>query len=248
MPASKYIVLITGGNSGIGLELARQLMADSTKHIILGSRSIQKGEDAIQKLQQHHQPGTIELLEVDVADESSISAAAKTVENKHGRLDALVNNAAVAVVDGTLGEQMQRCFLVNATGPALMGEAFEPLLRRSIGIPRILNVSSGAGSIGRRLDPSSPSYKMDHIQYRASKSALNMVSASQAVRFGEFGIKVFSYCPGFTVSNLSSMNHAENGARSTSESVAPMVKVLDGSRDAEHGGFLHAYPEAQYPW
>ncbi|KAF4549226.1 Short chain dehydrogenase-like protein 9 [Elsinoe fawcettii] len=246
--SAKYIVLITGGNVGIGFELARQLLADSTKHILLGSRSLQRGEAAIKELESDKQPGTVELLELDVSQEDSINAAAKLVESKHGRLDALVNNAAIAMPEGTLSQQMQQCFLTNSIGPALMGDAFEPLLKKSIGVPRILNVSSGVGSIAGRMDPSSSIYNMSAIQYRASKSALNMVSADQSVRFGPSGIKVFAYCPGFTVSKLSSMNTAENGARSTAESAEPMVKVIDGARDSEHGGFLHGLPDGQYPW
>ena len=73
-----------------------------------------------------------------------------------------------------------------------------------------------------------------------------MITACQAVHYGELGFKVFAFCPGFTVSNLGPMNNAENGAKPTSEGAAPIVKLLNGERDAEHGGFLHA--TGQYPW
>ena len=89
-------------------------------------------------------------------------------------------------------------------------------------------------------------YKQKVIQYRTSKAALNMITACQAVHYGELGFKVFAFCPGFTVSNLGPMNNAENGAKPTSEGAAPIVKLLNGERDAEHGGFLHA--TGQYPW
>ncbi|PNS18475.1 hypothetical protein CAC42_6292 [Sphaceloma murrayae] len=248
MSAAKHIVPVTGGNRGIGFEIARQLLADSTKHGLLGSRFVQKGEAAVADLRSQGQPGTVELLHLDVSSESSIQAAAQTVSSTHGRVDALVNNAAVAVPEGTLSQQMTTCFLTNATGPAITGEAFEPLLRKSIGTPRVLNVSSGMGSITSRLDPGSAMYKHSGIQYRASKAAMNMVSADQAARFGEFGAKVFAYCPGFTVSNLSGMTKAENGPRSTEESVRPMVAVLNGERNGEHGGFLYAFLLGQYGW
>jgi NAD(P)-dependent dehydrogenase (short-subunit alcohol dehydrogenase family) len=62
-----------------------QLLSDSSNHILLGSRSAEKGEAAIKDLQSREQPGTVELLQVDVAIEESITAAAKWVESKHGR-------------------------------------------------------------------------------------------------------------------------------------------------------------------
>src|SRR5271154_3102178 len=73
------------GNGGIGFELASQLLSDSSKHILLGSRSVEKGEAAVKDLQSRKQPGTVELLQVDVASDESITTAAKWVESKHGR-------------------------------------------------------------------------------------------------------------------------------------------------------------------
>jgi NAD(P)-dependent dehydrogenase (short-subunit alcohol dehydrogenase family) len=162
------------------------------------------------------------------------------------RLDALVNNAAIGTPSGPLAQQMSQIFQTNATGPLLMVESFAPLLKKSTGTPRIVNVSSGGGSITTRLDPTSPGYTMKSVPYRTSKAALNMITACQAVEYGEMGFKVFVYCPGFTVSNLGPYNKAENGAKPTSEGAAPMVKILNGERDEEHGKFLHA--TGQYPW
>jgi NAD(P)-dependent dehydrogenase (short-subunit alcohol dehydrogenase family) len=162
------------------------------------------------------------------------------------RLDTLVNNAGIARPPGPLEQQMLQCFQTNATGPLLMLESFAPLLKKSNGTPRVVNVSSGGGSITKRLDPTSVGYNMKGVPYRASKSALNMVTACQAVEYGGLGFKVFVYCPGFTVSNLGPHNNAENGAKPTSEGAAPIVKILNGERDAEHGRFLHE--TGQYPW
>jgi NAD(P)-dependent dehydrogenase (short-subunit alcohol dehydrogenase family) len=162
------------------------------------------------------------------------------------RLDALVNNAAVASPPGPLAQQMLQCFQTNATGPLLMLESFAPLLKKSNGTPRVVNVGSGGGSITKRLDPTSMGYNIKGVPYRASKSALNMVTACQVVEYGGLGFKVFVYCPGFTVSNLGPHNNAENGAKPTSEGAAPIVKILNGERDTEHGRFLHG--TGQYPW
>lgn len=73
------------GNGGIGFELASQLLSDSSKHVLLGSRSVEKGEAAVKDLQSRKLPGTVELLQVDVASDVSIIAAAEKVESKHGR-------------------------------------------------------------------------------------------------------------------------------------------------------------------
>ena len=75
-------------NGGVGFELAAQLLADASKHVLLGSRSVEKGEAAVKDLQSRRQPGSVELLHIDVDSEESIAAAAKSVESKHGRLVA----------------------------------------------------------------------------------------------------------------------------------------------------------------
>ncbi|KAF2718659.1 NAD(P)-binding protein [Polychaeton citri CBS 116435] len=246
MAAKKSIVLITGANSGIGFELARQLLSDASKHVLLGSRSKDKGETALKTLQSQSHPGSIELLQLDVANEDSIKAAAESVEGNHGRLDALVNNAGIAVPPGSIKEQMMTCFETNAVGPLLMVEHFKPLMQKSVATPRIINVSSGVGIISRRLDKNSPSYNLNHPQYRASKVALNMITACQIWELGEQNFKIFAYCPGFTESNLSDGNKTENGAKPVSEGTTPLVRMLNGERDAEHGRFLTG--DGQYEW
>ena len=159
----------------------------------------------------------------------------------------LVNNAGIVALDPPLRSQMRLAFDTNATGPAVLTSSFAPLLRKSTApCARIVNVSSGVGSVNRRLDPTSPTYRMQGLQYRASKAALSMVTACQFVEYGDLGIKVFAYDPGFTVSNLGPPNTVENGARAVAESVAPLVDVLEGKRDGEAGLFLHN--EGVYPW
>ncbi|KAF7196898.1 Short-chain dehydrogenase/reductase tropE [Pseudocercospora fuligena] len=248
MAASRIIVLVTGANGGIGFETVRQLAAQS-KHVLLGSRSLEKGEQALKTLQAENHPGTIELLQIDVSRKDSIVAAAKHVTDSHGRLDALVNNAAVASFpEGTpTEEQMRQSFETNCIGPVLVVDEFAPLLKKSITTPRIVNVSSGAGSITRRLDQSPSAAKFKAVAYRSTKAALNMITAEQVVEFGDSGFKIFAYCPGFTVSNLSSMNTTATGAKPTSEGVRPLVDIINGKRDAEHTKFLNEKGE-QYPW
>ena len=79
------------GNSGIGFELARQLLADRSNHVLLGARSIAKGEAAVEELQSLRYPGKVEFVQVDVADEQSVAAAATLVDNKWGRFVYIVS-------------------------------------------------------------------------------------------------------------------------------------------------------------
>jgi NAD(P)-dependent dehydrogenase (short-subunit alcohol dehydrogenase family) len=222
-------------------------MAKGSYHVLMGSRSVEKGNAAVKELQSRNLPGSVELVPIDVTDDNTIERAAATVERDHGKLDILVNNVGIgALTPPSLREQMRDAFDTNATGPAAVTIAFAPLLQKSTASPRIVNISSGAGSINRRLDPSSALYKALHIPYRASKAALSMVTACQFVEYGPAGIKVFAYDPGFTQSNLSPHNKTVNGAKSALEAVMPLIDVLEGRRDDEVGKLLHN--TGVYPW
>ncbi|MCJ1473529.1 hypothetical protein MMC13_002180 [Lambiella insularis] len=246
MAAAKTLILITGANGGIGFELAAQLMAKGSYHVLLGSRSLEKGNAAVKELQSRNLPGSVEMISIDVTNDDTIERAAATVEGNHGKLDMLVNNAAIAPPNPPLRQQMRDAFDTNAIGPTIMTLAFAPLLQKSTASPRIVNISSGAGSINRRLDASSALYKFQEYPYRASKAALSMVTANQWVEYGPKGIKVFAYDPGFTQSKLSSHNTAEHGAKPASEAVMPLIDVLEGKRDDEAGKLLHN--TGVYPW
>lgn len=216
--------------------------------MLLGSRSAEKGNAALKQLQSQdaENAGPVQLVVIDVTDDNSIECAAAAVQQKHGKLDMLVNNAAIGYPTGSVRQQLQTSFDTNAIGPAVVAIAFAPLLQRSTGSPRIVNVSSGAGSLNRRLDASSPHYKMQEVQYRASKAALNMVTACQFVEYEDLGLKVFTFNPGFVESNLGPQNKAENGAKLATEAALPLIDILEGKRDAEVGKFLNF--NGVYPW
>ena len=223
-------------------------MAKGSYHVLMGARSTDKGNTALQELRARDLHGSVEMLLLDLTRDDTIENAVTQVRRDHGRLDVLVNNAAVAPMDQdhTLREQMRLAFDTNATGPLILAGAFAPLLKESKASPRIINITSGAGSIACRLNRDSPTYKLQGYQYRASKAALNMITACQFVEYEPAGIKVFLYDPGFTQSNLGPHNTAENGARHPSESVMPLIDVLEGKRDHEAGKLLHN--TGVYPW
>ncbi|KAL8792022.1 MAG: hypothetical protein Q9195_005363 [Heterodermia aff. obscurata] len=242
---TKAIVLVTGANGGIGLEIVAQLMAKGSYHVLLGSRSSEKGNAAVKDLQSQNLPGSVEMLLIDVTDDDTIERAAAQVEQDHGRLDILINNAGIAAQSPPLREQMRKAFDTNATGPAVVTNAFGPLLKKSNASPKILNLSCGVGSITSRLDPSRPGYKLQEVQYRASKAALHMVTACQWVEYGP-AIKVFAFDPGFTISNIGPHHIAKHGAKPASEAVKPLIDILEGQRDDEAGQFLHK--SGSFPW
>ncbi len=161
-----------------------------------------------------------------------------------------MNNAAQAVAaPGTsLFDHMQQCFAANVSGPAFMIETFLPLLQKSTMTPRIINVGSGAGSVDITLDPNHRGGPL-HIPYKTSKAALNMLSSTEVAKFRveQVNVKVFTYCPGFCVSNLSTMNKLENGAKPTEEGTRPLVAIVNGEKDSEHGGYLNS-EGGQHPW
>jgi NAD(P)-dependent dehydrogenase (short-subunit alcohol dehydrogenase family) len=159
----------TIANGGIGFELTAQLLHDSKYLILLGSRSLEKGEAAVKLLQERGLPGKVQVLQIDVNSEASITNAQKIVEEKYSRLDALINNAAITSEEPTsasLSSRMTAAFQTNVTGPAVVVETFAPLLEKSGRMgktPRIINVTSGAGSIGWRSDRTNPHQEMKAV-------------------------------------------------------------------------------------
>lgn len=120
---------------------------------------------------------------MDTTSDSAIASAASHITTTHGHLDILVNNAAIAPFSTATRAQFRDAFDTNATGPYLLSKALVGVLKKSKN-PRIVNVSSGAGSIGRRLTVESPMYGIQAEAYRASKVALNMLTACLWVEFG----------------------------------------------------------------
>ena len=226
------------------------LLGSASNHVFICSRTLEKGEAAIKDLKSRNLPGSMSLLHLDVTKEEHINAAADQIAKECGRLDVLINNAGIARSSAPkLGDQLRETMETNVIAVVNLTEAMAPLLEKSTKkTPRIINISSGAGSITQRMNPKGPYYKMMSIQYRTTKSALNMVSASQYVMYEEKGIKVFTFCPGFTVSNLGGPGHntAENGAKPTADAATAIVRVVNGERDDEAGKFIHE--SGSYPW
>jgi NAD(P)-dependent dehydrogenase (short-subunit alcohol dehydrogenase family) len=197
-PEPGSVALVTGANSGIGLETARQLLGRGVI-VWIGSRDIGKGQRAAADL-----GPAAHAVQIDVTDPSSIAAAVRQV----GELDILVNNAGVNPggddIGSTSAEQLRAAFETNVFGLVSVTQAFLPALRRS-SHPRIVNVSSGTGSLTWNSSPN-PQFDWEGargggLAYRSSKTAVNAVTMLTAQALGD-AVKVNALAPGLRRTNL----------------------------------------------
>ena len=220
----------------------------------MAGRSLEKVKSALSEIEAAGVKGSLSAIQLDVTDGTSIAQAAKHVEEEHGRLDVLVNNAAIGSIDPDIKTRMQLSMDTNVVGPAVVAEAFRPLLFKAQK-PYSIFVSSGVGSMGRAVAQAQAgsSYKpIDNEEaYRSSKAALNMIALLEANKYGPKGLKVFAMCPGFVVSNLRgkdeySRNGWGGGAGSPEVSGKTLLSIIQGERDADVGKFVHK--DGVYPW
>jgi NAD(P)-dependent dehydrogenase (short-subunit alcohol dehydrogenase family) len=204
MATAKRIALVTGANKGIGLEIARNL-ARAGCIVLLGARNVERGNHAVRQLQQAGL-SDVHFLEIDVTNQHTITAAAQHLESHYGHLDILLNNAGVNLRgDGLPGaadvNTVQKIFDTNFFGALRVAQTMLPLLRKSAA-GRIVNVSSGLGSLTFNSDPSWSGYNTKFIGYNASKTALNMLTVHLAYELRGTKIKVNSANPGYTKTDL----------------------------------------------
>lgn len=214
--------------------------ASSDFHILLGARTVEKGQKALDEIQSQHGSslkGSISVIQLEVTDQKSIEAAKEHVESTFGKLDVLINNAGIIVIRpcDTL-TNLRETFETNTFGPMVITEVFEPLLKKSSS-PRVVHVSSEQGSMTLRLDPT---YKFAQVRgdtYRMSKAAMNMLAACQRYNFAEWGCKVCAFNPGFCVTNLTGEKgramRIQHGARPAKDAADALVEVVTGKRDAD---------------
>lgn len=242
----------TGANSGVGLAAAKVIACASEHfHVIIASRSLEKAKSAMSEIEAAGPKGHLSTVQLDVTDKESVEQAAALVQQKFGRLDVLVNNAAIGSRNPDVKTRFQLCMDTNTIGPAVVSAAFRPLLLKSQK-PYSIYVSSGVGSMGRSSDPTSATYRSlsNGEAYRASKAALNMVALQESIEFSETALKVFALCPGFVKSNLRGPSEeARSGwgkAGDPTRSGETILSVIQGERDADAGKFVHG--DGVYPW
>jgi NAD(P)-dependent dehydrogenase (short-subunit alcohol dehydrogenase family) len=237
------IALVTGANKGIGFEIARQLGRRGMT-VYVGARDTGRGTEAGEKLQA--EGIAARFIELDVLREETIRAAAATIHSAHGRLDVLVNNAGLADRgDGppsrTNLDSVRRTLLTNFVGPAAVAQAMLPLLRRSPA-GRIVNVSSGLGSLAQNADAGWEFAQVKYLGYGASKAALNMLTVQLAYELRDTPIKVNAADPGYTATDLND----HRGTQTVEEGAAEAVRLALLPADGPTGGYFSS--TGPVPW
>ncbi|GIG71057.1 SDR family oxidoreductase [Phytomonospora endophytica] len=226
---AETIALVTGANKGLGRETVRRLAAEGWT-VLLGARDRARGEQAAAELGR----GVV-FVELDVTSEDSVAAAARTVADRFGRLDVLVNNAGVGapptIPEDTTADELRAVFDVNVLGPVRVTRAFLPLLRKGTD-PRVVMVSSGMGSIAVYADPRLAALAPPMLAYPASKAALNMLTAQYAR--GLDGIRVNAVDPGYTATDLT----GGAGFQTLEEGTDAIIRLASIGADGPTGGFF----------
>ncbi|MDX6338083.1 MAG: hypothetical protein QOG05_5423 [Streptosporangiaceae bacterium] len=221
------IALITGANKGIGFATARNLAARGVT-VLLGARDADRGRSAEKALVSSG--ADARYVPLDVTGVTSADEAAAWIESEYGQLDVLVNNAGIARGDGrglpseTTVETLREVFDTNVFGVVVVTNAMLPLLRRAPA-PRIVNVSSEAGSIASMTDPDSPLWVMGaSVPYPASKTALNMLTAMYAKELRDTPAKVNAANPGYCATDLNG-HHGFRSPEQGAEVVAHLATL-----------------------
>ena len=246
------IALVTGANQGVGFQIARSL-ASHGYTVFVGSRNFSNGERAVAEI-----GANAYAVQLDVTDKDSIAAAVARIQGAYGRLDLLVNNAAIShSASGKRGttleehiaasrasvaslDEVRAVWETNVFGVLALTQAMLPLLRRSAA-GRIVNVSSGVGSLTLNSDPSFPYRQGFGVVYAASKTALNAITVALAIELEAEGIKVVACSPGFTATALNNFQGTETVEQGSRHPIAVALDV-----NARTGTFTGA--NGPLPW
>jgi len=218
--ATGKVILLTGANRGIGLATAHELQKRGAK-VVAGVRDPEKMPPV----------SGIRVLKLDVADAESCRAFVAQAESEFGRIDGLINNAAILLDQGTpvleLAEKdLRRVLDVNLIAPIRLCQLVVPGMQRR-GYGRIVNISSGLGQIAD-MGGGYPSYRM-------AKLALNGFTRILAAELGpNSNVKVNSLCPGWVKTDMG----GQDAVRDPSEPAAEIADLVSISADGPAGGFF----------
>jgi NAD(P)-dependent dehydrogenase (short-subunit alcohol dehydrogenase family) len=229
------VVLVTGGNRGIGFEICRQL-ADLGWKVLLTARSEEKGQSACERLRA--QGGDVLFHRLDVTRAEDIEGLRDWVEREVGRLDVLINNAAISPEHGRTPLQVDMATVreiieANLLAPWAVSLAFVPLLKKSGG-GQIIMISSGKGSFFKLA--------ADHPAYRVSKTALNSLTVCLADELRESGIHVNAVTPGWVRTHLG----GARAPRSVEEGALGTIWLATMEESVPTGKFFRDREE--FPW
>jgi NAD(P)-dependent dehydrogenase (short-subunit alcohol dehydrogenase family) len=241
--SSKETALVTGANKGIGLEIARQL-GKAGFVVFLGARNVAAGQAAAARLLADNLD--VHSVELDLNRKETIEAAASTIKAFGQRLDVLINSAAIVdPADGPPGtvdfSVVQRVMETNCFGTLAVTQAMLPLLLEAPA-PRIVNLSSGLGSLKMNGDPTWNFAGARFLGYNTSKAAVNMLTIQLAYEFRDTPMKVNSANPGYTATDM----NANQGHQTLEEGAAERVRLALLPSDGPTGGFFET--AGPHPW
>lgn len=227
-------VLVTGANRGIGLELAKQLVARGDEVIATARRP--EAAEELQALAAANE-GKVWIKQLDVSDSESIASLAGQLAGQS--LDVLINNAGVLLRAGSLGgvdwQMAEACFQVNTLGPLRIAESLLPSIKQNQP-GKIVNVTSQMGSIDD--NGSGGAYA-----YRISKAALNMGTKSMAMDLADDGVVTFVIHPGWVQTDMG----GPNAKITTQQCVEGMLSVIDDATPEHNGRFMN-WDGTELPW
>jgi NAD(P)-dependent dehydrogenase (short-subunit alcohol dehydrogenase family) len=247
----KPVAFITGANRGLGLEISRQLGRKGMT-VLMGARNYEKGEQAVKMLRDEGLD--TRAFALDVTDSSSIQSAVERIRSEIGKLDVLVNNAAVLLDIGVQPSNLEEVVLrstfeVNFFGPYLLTQQLVPLLKKS-GRGRIVNLSTQVASLNQLADPNSPLKEDICPAYQTSKTALNAMTLVFAKELNAFGIKVNSVCPGWVMTDMGHDDLPDYGDSvhplSSQEAVEKLIWLAELPDDGPTGSFFSQ--RKKVPW
>ena len=245
------IALVTGANTGVGFQIAKALV-ENNYTVFIGARSLEKGQVAASQLGENAIAVALDVTKID-----TINAAAKEIMEKFGSLDLLVNNAGIShagkpgrTVEEVVAsnrpsiadlDEMRTVWETNVFGAVAVTQALIPLLKHAKNA-RIVNVSSGLGSLTLNLNPDFPYRSGYDIVYGASKAAMNAITVAFAIELENANIKVNAVSPGYTATALNNFQGTDTVEEGSKE---PIRVALD-----EHGttGNFTGPNQEVYPW
>jgi NAD(P)-dependent dehydrogenase (short-subunit alcohol dehydrogenase family) len=231
----KTTALVTGANKGIGYEIAAGLGALGWR-VGVGARDDQRRQTAVADLRASGADAF--GVPLDVVDDASVAAAAALIEQDNGRLDVLVNNAAITGGMPQSPTTVDPATVLavadtNVVGVIRVTNAMLPLLRRSPS-PRIVNVSSSVGSLTLQTKPGSDTGPIS-AAYSPSKTYLNALMIQYAKELQDTNILINNCCPGFVATDL----NGHRGTRTTEQGAAIAIRLATLPNDGPTGRFFN---------
>lgn len=222
------VALVTGASRGLGRRTAQELAALGHA-VVVSARRLEGATDTVRQIEQHVPGAELLPVQLDVTDPASVQAARRATQERFGRLDVLVNNAAVILDDAeraTLEQdpaEVLRTLDSNAVGALRVCQAFVPLMEEG---GNVVNVSSGMGSLAQMGG--------GHPGYRTSKAALNALTRILHAELSGRGLRINAVCPGWVRTELG----GPAATRSVEEGAAGIVWAATLGPDGPSGGFF----------